>query len=459
MINSALEERRAKFIAGLAIRAIVCVIFIIVCAITASLVSPDSRSHFATAILILAVLAILNWPFWVLGKHSAFSLNQFYAHWAVDLFLVTFVVHMLGGVELPCGFVGYMIMILTSAVFLSQKASFIVAVGSTICFDGLVLLEAHGVLRAQTELWDHVYSAPAQVVIVLASNVFFFLFAYLAGSLSEELKQANAALGRAQQELALYNRDLQALVKSRTVALEEKNREIEEFVHIVTHDLRNVSVGTVELARRLVAATTSESTSVRTQRYAGSVLKDARRMNSMLTHLLALFKVDHSGDTNPCSRPWDVIVEVLEGFSGRLEQAGIEVLVGNMPDVVAADHVQFAHVIHNLVDNAIKYSAHGEGKCIHVGAKVTDGVAMFEIEDHGVGIPEAQLSRIFQMYHRGPGAHGAKNPEGSGVGLAITKRIVERWGGTLSVDSVEGRGSLFRFTCPLAQSVSHAART
>ncbi|MEA2624821.1 MAG: hypothetical protein QOD06_866, partial [Candidatus Binatota bacterium] len=184
------SERRLKYVTGLLIRAVVCAVFGAVFALNAYLAPPDVRPHFLCAILILIGLASLNAPLWLIGKWAAFPLRHFYGHWLVDLLAVTAVLHVLGGVELPYGSVGYMIMILTSAVFLSERASFVVAGASAVCFDGLVAAEYFSIVPRYVYIWAHDYSGTAQLFIVLASDVFFFLFAYLAGSLAEQLKRA-----------------------------------------------------------------------------------------------------------------------------------------------------------------------------------------------------------------------------------------------------------------------------
>src|SRR5881275_535737 len=113
-------------------------------------------------------------------------------------------------------------------------------------------MEGSGVILRQSAVWSHHYTTAAQVILILAADVFFYLFALLVGSLSRQLKAVNTELVKARDDLAQYSHDLEEHVRVRTEALQQKTREIEEFVHIVTHDLRNTSVGVAELARRLV---------------------------------------------------------------------------------------------------------------------------------------------------------------------------------------------------------------
>ena len=408
---------------------------------------PEARPPFLPASLALVFLIAINYPFWVIGARRAFPLEDFYAHWVVDLFLVTLILHTLGGIDLPCGFGAYLIMIVTSAVFLSERAAILVATGSVILFDGLVVMEGSGFLLHQAAVWDHHYTTAAQVIIVLAADVFFYLFALLVGSLSRQLKRVNDELRNARDDLAQYSRNLESNVKLRTIALEQKTREIEEFVHIVTHDLRNTSVGVVELTRRLIEVD-GGALSPKGARYAESLKEDTRSLNRMLSHLLALFKVDYTGTERSPVDMRELVQSIVEDNARRVREKKIEVEVRPLPTIVA-DALQLKHVIANLLDNAIKYT--GDKPQPHIAVDYRDEASQyrFVIQDNGIGIADNQKSRVFQLYQRGTQQQvGGVQQDGAGIGLAIAKRIVERWGGQLGVESTVGEGSAFFFTVP-----------
>ena len=439
--------RRQRYVAGLLIRVIACAIFIGVFAVTASVVAPGARGPFLPASVTLVVLIVINYPFWLLGKAFNFPLNHFYAHWFVDLFLFTLILHTLGGIDLPCGFGGYLIMIVTSAVFLSGRASLIVATLSVLWFDGLVLLEATGRISHQAGVWDHHYSRAAQTIVVLAADVFFYLFAFMVGSLAQQLKAATSELRGARDELASYSRGLEENVRLRTVALEQRNREVEEFVHIVTHDLRNTSTGVAELARRVLDFD-APRLSERGLRYATHLRDDTRVLNQMLTHLLSLFKADHETVRAEAVGLKELVEGIISSHARKIEEKGISIDVGAMP-VVVADRLLLKHVIGNLIDNAIKYTGDKEPPTIHIACDEEAHAYRFTVADNGIGIPEKQRQRVFQLYQRGTEQKvGGVLQKGEGIGLAIAKRIVERWGGKLQVESRLGVGSTFVFTIP-----------
>jgi signal transduction histidine kinase len=277
--------------------------------------------------------------------------------------------------------------------------------------------------------------------------VFFYLFAFLVGSLSQELKAANVKLSEARDELARYSHGLEQNVRLRTVALEQKNREVEEFVHIVTHDLRNASTGVVELARRLLDMDATRL-SERGLKYATHLRDDTRLLNQMLTHLLSLFKADYDTVKIEAVEMKTLVASIVSASVRRLEDKHISVDVGDLP-VIVGDRLLVKHVVGNLIDNAIKYSGDKPTPRIEIMC-ADEGVAYRVIvKDNGIGIPERQKQRIFQLYQRGTEQRvGGVVQKGEGIGLAIARRIVERWGGRLEVESTVGVGSTFYFTLP-----------
>jgi signal transduction histidine kinase len=106
-------------------------------------------------------------------------------------------------------------------------------------------------------------------------------------------------------------------------------------------------------------------------------------------------------------------------------------------------------VVGNLIDNAIKYTGDKPDPTIQIECAEEPGFYRFAVRDNGIGIPEKQKARVFQLYQRGTEQRVAGVVQkGEGIGLAIAKRIVDRWGGRLDVESTQGVGSVFRFTVP-----------
>jgi signal transduction histidine kinase len=284
------------------------------------------------------------------------------------------------------------------------------------------------------------------VFVVLASDVFFFVFAYLAGSLAEELRAANEKLARARDEVAEYNLQLEARVQERTRVLEKQNRDIQEFIHIITHDLRNIVIASGEIARRLISAEEGRL-SQKGRRYAGHLLEDARTMAKMLTGLLALFRVDNSQSQPELVDVGELFGEVSRVYQSTIEHAGATVHIEAMPQVMV-DKEELRHVLTNLLDNALKYRLPHVSPIVLFRHCLKESADHFELTDNGMGIDSGQFDRIFDLYHRAPRSAQESDDRGLGIGLAMVKKIVEKWGGKVSVESELGKGATFRFTVP-----------
>jgi signal transduction histidine kinase len=443
--DDSLIERRQKYVDGLRFRVVVSASLILVLLFVAK-VTDVSYGGLSTLLAALVTLVAVNPLYWFAGKTSAFALRHFYFHWLVDIVLIAMILYLLGGIDVPYGFLAYVMIVVTSATFLSKRAAFIVASGATVMTLSLALAQLWNLIEPPGIWVFHVTSAQRLAAVTFAI-VFYYIFAYLAGTLADQLKRANTDLSRARIQIETQNRVLEAKVAQRTLQLQERNAEIEEFVHIVTHDLKNVSVGTIETARRLLASEASHL-GERGMRYARHLVDDTRRMNEMLVHLLKMFRIDQEERRTRDVDVARVAKEIVDAQASRLEAKKIKVTIGALP-TLRVDETQLKHVLANLVDNAIKYVGDKPEPEIALGCDSRDGEWILSVTDNGIGITTGQRERIFQLYHRAPNQSvGGVIQAGEGVGLAMSKRIIERWGGRIWVDSAVGAGSCFRFSVP-----------
>ena len=166
-------------------------------------------------------------------------------------------------------------------------------------------------------------------------------------------------------------------------------------------------------------------------------------MQRPVNDLLSFSRADRS---EPVSDPADlnlVMEDVMKNLQRAVEQANAKVEIAPLP-VVDADPGQIAQVFQNLVGNALKF--HGERPpVVRIGAEPSDNGWKFSVEDNGIGIEEQYSERIFQMFQR---LHDRASYDGSGIGLPIAKKIVERHGGRIWFESVPGEGTTFYFTLP-----------
>lgn len=177
--------------------------------------------------------------------------------------------------------------------------------------------------------------------------------------------------------------------------------------------------------------------------FIGFALDGAVRMQRLIEDLLAYSRVSSRGAE---LRPTDagaVLERALASLKLAIEDANAAVTRDALP-MVPADESQLEHVFLNLIGNALKFRG-SQRPAVHVTASQHDGDWLFSVRDNGIGIESQYFDRIFVIFQR---LHGREEYPGTGVGLAITKRIVERHGGRIWVESQPGQGTTFFFTIP-----------
>jgi PAS domain S-box-containing protein len=229
----------------------------------------------------------------------------------------------------------------------------------------------------------------------------------------------------------------------RAAELERSNADLEQFAYVASHDLRQ-PLRTVASYAELLAERYASRLDERADRWITYVLGGVDRMQRLIDDLLALARVrTRSGalvDTDTAAlvmRTWQQVRHEYPG-DARIEHR-------NLPTIIA-DTGQLEQLFQNLFDNALKYSRPGVPLEVQVSAKPASnepGLWEFTVRDNGLGLDMLFADRIFEIFQR---LHQNAEYEGTGIGLAICKRIVERHGGQIRVDSAPGQGTSFRFT-------------
>ena len=234
--------------------------------------------------------------------------------------------------------------------------------------------------------------------------------------------------------------------------LEKLNRLKSEFVSMVSHEFRTALVGIQgfsELMRE------QEMGTVEIQALAGEVYNEAQRLNRMITEMLDFDRLE-AGKLRLDLKPLDINQLVRETVGRAAVSSPKHVIKAELQLALPAafgDSDRLTQVLTNLLSNAVKYSPKGGEICVRT--RLNGGSVEVAVSDHGSGIPAEFISRLFGRYERYEDKHAGKII-GTGLGLAITRQIVEMHGGRISVDSVVGSGSEFRFTVPLATTVAAA---
>jgi light-regulated signal transduction histidine kinase (bacteriophytochrome) len=167
-------------------------------------------------------------------------------------------------------------------------------------------------------------------------------------------------------------------------------------------------------------------------------------MSQLITDLLAYSRVGRGADT---SHPIDAnaaLASALANLQGSIRESGATVTHDDLP-TVKADSTQLMQLLQNLVGNAVKFRSPERPCQVHVGAEMREGRWVFYIRDNGIGIDPRQHERVFVIFQR---LHTREQYAGTGIGLAICKKIVERHGGRIWVESKPGEGSTFFFALP-----------
>ena len=226
-------------------------------------------------------------------------------------------------------------------------------------------------------------------------------------------------------------------------ALERSNAELAQFAYVASHDLseplRMVS-SYLQLLRRRYHGQIDEDA----DEFIDFAVEGANRMRALIEDLLAYSRVGRSAEPRPIDTG-HVMADVLSSLAAAVADARAQVTVGPLPTVLG-DRVALAQLLQNLVANALKFR-HGPGACVWVSAEREEPAGMWciSVADDGIGIDERHHERVFKMFQR---LHDRESFEGTGIGLAICRKIVERHGGSIWVEAREGGGSVFRFTLP-----------
>jgi len=222
--------------------------------------------------------------------------------------------------------------------------------------------------------------------------------------------------------------------------LNRSNEELGQFAYIASHDLqeplRMVASYTQLLSRRYKGKLDSDA-----DEFIAFAVDGANRMQRLIQDLLAYSRVGTKGKDLLETSSEDALEQALINLRGAIEENGALITHDALPPVLA-DEMQLIQLFQNLVGNALKYQGPGTPR-VHISAENTDGKKwMFSVRDNGLGIDPQYFEKIFGMFQR---LHKREEFAGTGIGLAICKKIVERHGGSISVDSELGEGSTFHF--------------
>ncbi len=268
------------------------------------------------------------------------------------------------------------------------------------------------------------------------------------GILANDFNKMGAELERMTDVIQDANSTLERKVQQRTSELERKNKELEQFAYVASHDLQEplrTTTGFVEALRKQYRGMLDEHA----DRYLDYIAQSSERMKTLIKDLLDYSRIGREKQFVPVN--CNVMLgEVLSDLDTVIRENQAVIEIGELP-VVNAFPTELKLLFQNLISNSIKFRNRNTAPLIRVDVQVRNGYWKFSVQDNGIGIDPSHHDRIFIIFQR---LHNRNDYEGSGIGLAHCKKIVELHGGEIWVESTPGKGSIFFFT--IAEHPVHA---
>jgi len=224
--------------------------------------------------------------------------------------------------------------------------------------------------------------------------------------------------------------------------LSAANRDLSQFAYVASHDLQE-PLRMISSYLQLLSSRYSGHLDKDADEFIGYAVDGANRLQRMINDLLAFSRVGTRGKPFAKTDVGVVLNLALTNLEVAIEESDAKITYGNLP-TVDADEGQLLQLFQNLIENAIKFRS-DKPPAIHVSAERGEGEWVFSVKDNGIGIDPKYRDRLFVIFQR---LHSAAKYPGTGIGLALCKRIVERHSGRIWVESELGKGSTFRFTIP-----------
>ena len=236
---------------------------------------------------------------------------------------------------------------------------------------------------------------------------------------------------------------MQESLSKKTQDLSRSNDDLKQFAYVASHDLQE-PIRMVVRYSQLLEKHLQGKLDAQGWEYLNFVVDGANRMQSLINDLLAYSVVDTRLEPFEKINTEKIFQHAMKNLHLAIEESSAEIICDPLPQVWA-NPVQLTQLFQNLIGNSVKFRREKHPR-IHISVQHKDNEWLFSIQDNGIGLDEQYAKRIFEIFQR---LHTRDEYPGTGIGLAICKKIIERHGGRIWVKSILGEGSTFYFTIPI----------
>jgi len=260
----------------------------------------------------------------------------------------------------------------------------------------------------------------------------------------------------AQKQLRHNNEQLEEI----NHALEASNHDLQQFASVASHDLQE-PLRKIHIFSNLIKENGIELTA-ESKKYLEKIIVSSSRMKTLIIDILNYSRLSSNDQTIQCVDLNDLVKELLEDFELIIEEKGARVIKGELP-CVDVNRGQMRQVFQNIISNALKFSKQGQSPEIRIDSKICrdksfkseedkdGGYCLVTITDNGIGFDEKYVTNIFTLFER---LNSKDKFEGTGIGLAIAKKIIDKHNGLITATSTEGNGTQFKIVLPLKQNIA-----
>ncbi len=321
-----------------------------------------------------------------------------------------------------------MLLVMVGALFFTALA----AVGLSVFFSGQFVRP----LKKLTSAAEQIQADNLNVSVTITGRHELGMLAATFNTMTTRLRELIGGLERKVTELKQAEQELKKL----TEELQRSNQELEQFAYVASHDLQE-PLRMVASYTKLLEKRYKEQLDEKADTYIHYAVDGATRMQDLINDLLAYSRVNTRTEQARSVESQEILNNVLTNLKVTIQESGALVTHDELPEV-SVDAAQFARVFQNLIGNAIKFRGETPPR-IHVSAQSTGDEWLFSVQDNGIGIDPKHQERIFTIFQR---LYARNEYPGTGIGLAICKRIINRHGGKIRVESEPGKGAVFYFT-------------